>query len=532
VEIQAKQHERLLLILLLSIALLIAVFWLARYGGPIMEGDATQLTLAAEGIAREGRLVNRQSYSNGYGYPALLVFLSETTGLSVSRLQFFGSLWLCVIALVAYLAYRELLAEVRVAALAVILLLLHPDFLFYILRSSHERTTWTFGLLILWLWARSSRTHALRLRLPMMVSFYLLLTAIIANNAFFGSTIIVTFLFAILASAILGRIAPLISRTAWAGSGEKRMRYVFATGFILLFVFTTYIYAPAESYYHTLETIAQKIAVLLLGSESAAGSETYGHIPDAWVNSTVYLVLTGFQWAILLSSMAAWLRDGFRLLKHGQSTLSRTRLFLWLFYLGFGAQMALGILADLSGALGSNLQVRLLTPFALVASPMAATWLGEIKRLPWQRAAVVRPVMYRASTLLVCVALGAALLKVTNDPAVGNLWLFYSPGEQVAFDWVDDHLVGRNTWVDTWYHQIEIQQLRKGIGWQPANNYHVGPSIDAENEQLSHILLTELTIWQANRIGASLPAVANRNLVYDNGDARLYHRRPHTPFQK
>jgi hypothetical protein len=530
--VRAKQHEGLLLILLLSMALLVAVFWSVRYGGPIMEGDATELTLAAEGIMRDGRLVNEESYSNGYGYQALLAFLSETTGLSVSRLQFVGSLWLGVIALVAYLVYREYLAEMRVAALAVILLLLHPDFIFYILRNSHERTTWTFGLLILWLWARSSQTRDLRLRLPMIAAFYLLLSAAIANNAYFSSTIVVTFLIAMLASAVLVRLVPLTSRTAWAGGFEKRMGYVFAIGFILLFVFTAYIYAPAESYYHTLVDIAKNMGEFLSGKESAASSETYGHIPAAWIHPTVYLTLTGFQWAILFSSLAAWLRDGWRLLRHGQSALSRTRLFLWLFYLGFGVQMGLSILSDLSGVLGSNLQVRLFAPLALVATPLAATWLGEIKRVPWAQTVTTRPVTYRAVTLVVCVALGAALLKVTNDPAVGNLWLFHSPGEQIAFDWVDTHLVGRNTWVDTWYHQIQIQQARKGVGWQPANNYRVGPPQEADRDQLSHILLTELTAWQANRTGISLPGVVDRNLVYDNGDARLYHRRPTTPFQK
>ena len=134
--------------------------------------------------------------------------------------------------------------------------------------------------------------------------------------------------------------------------------------------------------------------------------------------------------------------------------------------------------------------------------------------------------------VLVCTAMGAALLKVTNDPIVGNQFLFHSPREQLALDWVDRHIAGREVWVDTWPHQLDVMWFRHGYNWQPANNYRYWTAGDADSEQLSHVLLTDLTVLQAVRSQQPLPSVADRNLVYDNGDAQLYHRRQRTPFQK
>jgi hypothetical protein len=520
------------ILLVASLALLIAAFWISRYDGFIMEGDATRLTQAADGIVRVGRLVTLQSYSNGYGYPALVAFLIETTGLTAQTLQIAGSLWLVVLAVTAYVAYREFLGDIRLAGVAVLLLLMQPDFLFYILRSSHERTTWTFGLLILWLWVRSLRISSIRLRLPLILALYLCLWAIIANNAFFGSTIATAFLFSVLASYALREILTLVSRRRPTFIVQKHMLYILLSGFALVFLFTTYVYTPAGTYYYALETIGQKVSVLFLGSERPAVAATYGYVQNAWANLGIYFVLTGFQWLIMLAAAGAWVRDGVVLFRRGEQGLSRARLFLWFFYLGLAAQIALAVVADLSGAIGSNLQVRLFTPFALIASPLAATWLPELRRIPWTRTLTTRRVTTVLVSGIAALAIGLALLKVTNDPIVGNQWLFYSPGQQTALDWVDGHLTGRDVWIDTWSHQYDVMLFRKGYNWQPANSYESGYVSTWRSEQISHVLLSEETISQADRSGLELPAVADRDVVYDNGDAQLYHRRQRTPFEK
>ena len=534
--VTGRRHEKFLLLLLLSLTLLIAGYWVTRYAGLIMEGDATRLTQAGEGIANEGRLVTAQSYLNGYGYPALLAFLIQTTGLTAQVLQIAGSFWLVPLALAAYLAYRELLPDIRLAILAVILLLLHPDFLFYILRSSHERTTWTFGLLILWLWVRSNRSQEVELRLAMVLSLYLLLWAVIANNAYFGSTIVTTFLLAMLANYVLARFFRRASRGGTPMGFHNRMLYVWLSGFALLFLFITYVYSPATSYYYTLGTIGEKVSVLFLGSEPIsqrmAVDDTYGYVQTAWLSPTVYLLLTGFQWLIVVLAIGAWLRDGVALLRRGHTVLSQQRLLLWLFFLGFATQVGLGVISDLSGAMGSNLQVRLFTPFALVVSPMAATWFTALRRIPWRRLNALRPALMPLGAMVACVAVIATLLKVTNDPVVGNQWLFYSPGEQVALDWTDDHLKDREIWIDTWQHQFDVLLFRRGYDWKPRNNYRSGSLAEWRSDEVSHVLLSDLTVLQANRSKLPLPMVVDRDIVYDNGDAQLFHRRQRSPFQK
>lgn len=533
-----RRAETTIVVLLACLALLIAGYWIARFGGYVMEGDATRLTLAADGIAREGAIVNSQSYSNGYGYSALLAFLVEMTGASVQELQLGGSLWLSVLSLTAYLTYRELTGDVRMAALALFLLLCQCDFLFYILRSSHERTTWTFGLLVLWLWARSRRPGDAGTRATLIPLFYLLLWAIIANNAFFGSTLIVTFLITLLCGAGLSLILPRLPhlRRRPAAPFERRLLYVLLSGAALLFIFTNYVYPPAISYYYTLGTIGEKVGVLLFGSEPMseriAVSESYSFVQSAWVSRAVYLALTGFQWATVLAAAAAWLRDAIALLRHGAEALSPPRLLLWLFFLGYAAQVAMGVVSDLSGAMGSNLQVRLFTPFALVICPMAATWLAGAERLRLLRRPIVRRALVAGGALLGAAAVSLGLLKLTNDPLVGNFWLFYTPAEQAAVDWAEDHLVDRKIWIDTWPHQHDILQYRRGYSWQPANDYASGYVDLLTNDTYSHILLSEPTIYQASRSRLPLPATADRNSVYDNGDAVLYHRRQRSPFQR
>jgi hypothetical protein len=535
---QTRRFEHTAVVLLGCLALLIATYWIARFGGYIMEGDATRLTQAAEGILREGRLINDQSYSNGYGYSAALAFLSAMTGVTIQDIQLAGSLWLVVIALAAFLTYRELLGSGRAAALGLFLLLCQCDFLFYILRSSHERSTWTFGLLVLWLWARSMRTELGPARAAMGALLYVLLWGIIANNAFFGSTLLLTFTIMVLLGlglqAVLPRL-PHLRVAATLGVVKPVALYVLLGGAALIFLFTNYLYPPAISYYYTFQLIGERVAVLLFGSETAVGEAAVGgvgYVQEAWVSRQAYLVLTGFQWAVLLASGAAWLRDALGLVRRGTAALSRPRLLLWLFYTGYATQMALGVISDLSGAMGGNLQVRLFTPFSLLVCPMAATWLFTLGRRAWLRRPLPRRIVVGFGTAIGCVAVSLSLFKLTNDPVAGNYWLFYTPGEQAAVDWVDAKVAQRTIWLDTWPHQHDILQNRRGYTWVPANEYDSGYVTAAESDFYSHVVLSEATIYQANRSRLPLPAVADRNQVYDNGDTQVYHRRQRSPFQR
>ena len=97
-----------------------------------------------------------------------------------------SNLWSLALVFALAWAWRRELRPAWGAAAGVLLLLAQPDFLFYILRNSHERTTWTFGLLVLWLWVRSGRMYGLPALAAGVCTVYLLLWAMIANNAYLG----------------------------------------------------------------------------------------------------------------------------------------------------------------------------------------------------------------------------------------------------------------------------------------------------------------------------------------------------------
>lgn len=519
---KAKRFETTVVCLFMCLGLLIATYWIARYGGWSGEGDGTRLTLAGEGIVHEGRLVTeRWNYANGYGYPALLAFLSQVTSLPVQDLQIAGSAWLAIIVLVAYLAFRELLGNVKLAAVAVFLLMLQPDFLFYILRNSHERTTWTFGLLVLWLWVRSGRVRTPASIAASVCAVYLVLWAMINNNAYLGSSIITTFVIAIAASYLLSVISPWLFPKINGLLVDRRIGFFPLVGFALVFIFISYTYRPAEGYYRTLSSLTLRTTSFIAGVQPA--SEPYRYVATAWRSNAIYFTLTGVQWSIVLASGFAWLRDAVALIRQGNQALSRSRLILWLFYLGYAAQLALGFTADFAGWLAVNTQVRLFTPFALVTSPMAATWLLG----PLARRVSARPAVRLVALPLGCFAIMLALLKMTNDPSVGNQWLFYSPSEQLGTNWVDANLHDRDVWLDTSSHQLEVLYYRKGYSWTPANSYRAGVA----DQTVSHVMLSKQTQFKANRSSLPLPEIVDHNSIYDNGDVRFYQRRPLTPYQ-
>ena len=66
--------------MLLGLAALMALYWILRYGGLAIEGDAVRLSLAAEGTLVEGRLVpQRMQYpAHSAKYFSTLLILSRT----------------------------------------------------------------------------------------------------------------------------------------------------------------------------------------------------------------------------------------------------------------------------------------------------------------------------------------------------------------------------------------------------------------------------------------------------------------------
>ncbi len=135
-------------VLLVAVGVL-AAYFLVRRGGLWGEGDTYAFTeLAASLMRAEALTPPGGAYPHGYGYQFLLVALSAATGLNLASLQLYVSGFLTMwLVLPAWLLYRELTGTGRGATLATAILLIQPEFLFPVMRGSHEKIT--RGLMLL-----------------------------------------------------------------------------------------------------------------------------------------------------------------------------------------------------------------------------------------------------------------------------------------------------------------------------------------------------------------------------------------------
>lgn len=518
--VKTHSYQPVVILFLVIFSIVTGLYWTVRYGGRAMEVDATRLTLAADGIYHEGRLVTPKAYPGGFGYPAQLTFISNLLDISVQDIQLNASIWLFVVGLAAFIAYRELLEQPLAAGLATLLLLVQPDFLFYILRGSHEKTTWLYALLMLFLLARSYRAAQDPKRLVIYIlSFYLVFMAMAAGNAYFAST----FVAALAASFSLGWLLShwksfKSSPFASAQARVSRLLVISLACFVIVFVFISYIYPPALSYFYTLADMADRVKSLLLGSHPI--EQPYGYVETAWRSPGVYLALTGIQWIVAVTSIIAWLWAARRLVKADSKGW-----LVWLMYTGFGFQLAIAIVADLSGSLSTNTIVRIFTPFTLFSVSLAANLIIHcFNQLSFKK----QRVAFGALAILVAYATVASLLKVTIDPVVGNQWIFYTPRELKAVLWTDENVKSQQVWLDTSYSMFYVLSFWEGYSWKPANSYVYGLSSSPE----PYILISDIRRIEAARSGIGLPSTIGYNRIYDTGDVQLFHRRPRTPYQR
>ena len=525
--VKGFQYPNVLLLLVLC-ATLFAVYWIVRYDRRQIDGDAVRLGLHAEGIMLEGQLVtSARAYYSGYGYPASLAFLSTLTGVPVTELQLNVVFWLPVFALTAFVAYRALLSESPAALLAAFLILVQPDLLFYVLRSSHEKMTWFFALLLLYLLSRSfSSALGLLQRGVYIGLFYGVFWAMVATNAFFGASFLAPIAISLVLGWVLSAVLKLIRGQELLGAVDwRRFFLISAACFIIVYLFITYVYRPAYYYYYEIPRALGRVNALILGGEVV--NPSYEYIQSTWRTSGLYLSLTSVQWAITLCSAVAWLLWARRVWRQRGLAFDQSEWLPWMLYAGFALQLLLGLLVSFSGYI-PNLYVRLFTPLVLLSSPLCAGLIVSTFRRAAPR---TRRFAVPALALIGSLALVASLLKVTNDPLVADLWLFYSQAESSAGHWTNGHAERSYIWMDTFPHQLDVLEFWKGYEWTTTNTYETGiPGLD--ESRYAYALISQLTRLQANRSGLSLPGVFSRDRVYDNGEASLYHRRPQTPYQR
>ena len=144
----------------LYVAALAAAYYTGRFGGRWADSDSGGFSQWILLLLDEGRLLSSTEavYSNGYAFQVIAAFAIVIGGFEVGALQqvifpFVAAL----VALPAWLLYRELTGSARGATIASVLLLAQPEFLFVLLRGSHEKFTRAFMFVALYCLMRGFR---------------------------------------------------------------------------------------------------------------------------------------------------------------------------------------------------------------------------------------------------------------------------------------------------------------------------------------------------------------------------------------
>ena len=497
---------------------LISMYFSVRYITQWAETDSAVFAQYIRSMSSTGTLVSSGSvYPNGYSYQALATFIGHITGLSVTQLQqvLFPLLAFLVI-LPAWLMYREFTGSARGATLTTFLLFTQPEFLFVILRSSHEKFTRLLMLMALFWLIRSFRVaQQPRLFGLHVVLFYLTTYAFITSNNLLAHS----FIFAIITALLLGivlirRVQPLQLDTGTL----PRLAYAGTVGLGLAYLFTFLIYAPAQHDLLVLENIWKQIAALFLDVQKESAN-AYTQVVGGWISLPVYFMVSIANWVILLLSFVIWVRQGWMWVWKRYSQPTQIAWLLWLLYASFAFQGFLSVLGDASGAIG-NLQHRIFPSFSIVAVAIVGTALTY-----W------RPHQPRLVRMVLTCAIGffamVAVFKATNEPVLSNKWTFYTRSEMFAIAWSDTYLQNSQFWAE---FDERLSAAVAMENYQLENNNRISLNNQATQNRL--FVISAITRLRSIRLARPLPISPDALQIYDNGMTQVYRLRPETPFQK
>lgn len=501
----------------------VGVYFVGRYGGSWAEYDSAAFAVYTRDIMAAGALLPGASesvYQHGFGFQALSLFLLHLTGISVPSLQqLVYPLLIGVIVVPAWVLYREVVGSARGATFTTLLLLVQPEFLFVMLRSSHEKFTRVLLVVCLFALVRSFTLHQRPGALAVYVGiFYTGAFSMIAVNNLMASS----FFAAVALALLLAWLLPLAARRQVERRDGlvRRLGYATVICMVLVYIFTFYTYPPAQHNLLVLRDIWQRLAALFLDVDGSRNN-AYATIASSWVSMPVYMLLSVANWAVLLGSAAIWARQSWRWLRRGERPATRARWVLWLLYTAFAAQGAISVLVDVSGALGANLQHRIFPSFSILAVALIGAELEDWspRRLRW----VPRVVL---PALIGCVAV-LSVLKATNEPTLSNKWVFYDQAELRAMQWGDAHLREAEVWTE--FDERLDAAFLMAVGPSAAENRFVGYR---PRQFARTMLLSDVTRARAERLNQPLPLPPQALRIYDNGSAELYRLRLATPFQQ
>lgn len=514
------------------------LYLIVRFNGLFIETDTANQTRVIYSASQSNSVLEADwPYSNGYLYTAISVFLLDITGIPLQMLQIVVyPLITTGLVLIAVATYRIYVRSHALAALAALLLFLQPDFLFVTWRGTHERFTWAMLLLLMFVIGKLFlQRHDVKNLSRYLLLFYAFAFAFSSANTFFASSYIVGLLLAFTGGYVL-----VLLRRYWRNREERvnlqmqQLLYLAFSALILLYIFVFFLYDPALEGLKAVKHLLDKLAMVLMGAEEAFNP--YESIAGTnWVGGGLYLLLTSFTWAVLLSAVGVWflqLRD-FLTRKH-LSTSYGPRLFLWLAFGAYCAQMIVAIIADRSDALTGNMQVRVFTVVVLFAIPTAVSGLANALRKGLDYLSQRKRLQLLAAALAAVAVSGASLTavwKASIEPLVGNKFLFTSIAENEAGDWLIDHIAsGTRAWTGL-DERVMVSMYFQHVA---SLDYDTGPFrlMPEPLEGTQYFMFSDVERLRWERMGRPRLYLNDKNQVYDNGTVQIYHRRPETIFQR
>jgi len=499
----------------------IGLYFLIRFDGHWAETDSATFTRLIRTFVSAGKLVPEFGavYPNGYAYQAISTFIISLTGLSIETLQqFIYPLLAVIVVLPAWIAYRELTGSHLAATLSALLLFTQPEFLFVILRSSHEKFTRTLMLLCLFLLARGiSPNYPPRRRLLYISLFYFTSYALITSNYLLANSFILAIATVYVMGWILEKFKPHLKTVN--SRLKNRIKYVIPVCFTLVYIFTFHIYPPARHNILVLRNTWDAIAMLILGAQTQSSDVyvAYKYVSFGWINLPTYFLLSIANWIVLVASFAIWLDQGWNWIKHSAVPKNQIAWLLWLFYTAFMIQGVLAVISDASGALSSNVQLRLFPSFSMIAVAVVGAKLAEMQSLRLKRS-----ISLGLTAALFSISI-LSVWKATNEPLFSNKWNFYHPNEVLALKWADVYLQDAVVWTEF------DERLSAAYITEVGNPNYRFTTILTPNTR--DILSSTVSRLRSIRLGQPLPVPPDAFQVYDNGTAQFYHLRPRTPYQ-
>jgi hypothetical protein len=519
-----------------------------RYTSAWSEGDTSYFARAITSLMQYGSLsadINRLSYPQGFAYQVWAASLAFLTNTSVYKFidltsPILGSGFL---ALFGFVLFRRLLNSSRLGLLATITLFLIPELVFVVTRGNHEKLTVSFTLLITLAFLKSFQEMTNPNRKAVFVSwvlcYYFIIFTAAATNVYFGSTFVIAITFMLSAFRVLSRIFPKFKNVV--APLTPRLARIVATSWLIVFFDLFYLYPPSSDFLLVFKDAAQHLGNLFTpqATQSIPYANPYAKIGEVWSNPGYYRIVSLFRWTLFGGSFVSWIALAVMALR--QAKISLNGLMVLSLYAAFTFILALAVPIDFLGlGVGSNLQVRLYTYTSLFSVPPFVLGLVLLSR--WAKSRVSRFLLTGAISLGFVFFALMSFLKLTQDPAISNVWRFFETQEADAISFYLNHQLDRTRqlWIgsdDRLRHGYYVTYPSEALSLlynSVTGEYNVAavplnsknPSATTDYTLDSPLIRANSLTWQA----VPLPRAILGSQLYDNGNTSIRYTNPNTPF--